>query len=72
MPGTTGGQRANWSIALPVLLEAVMRHPLVRAVGECLRRQGPHAAPEPSRSPAEADEPDAAGRASIQGEDRGG
>jgi 4-alpha-glucanotransferase len=39
IPGTTGAQRANWSIALPALLEAIETNPLAASIGRILDRR---------------------------------
>lgn len=39
IPGTTGAQRANWSIALPALLEAIEANPLAASIGRILDRR---------------------------------
>ncbi len=49
LPGTTSDRRANWSLALPVPLEAVEADPRVRALAGALRRPG---APAAERGPA--------------------
>jgi 4-alpha-glucanotransferase len=41
VPGTTGGQRANWSIALPGGLEALETAELPRRIARALRRPSP-------------------------------
>ncbi|MBW3619430.1 MAG: 4-alpha-glucanotransferase [Actinobacteria bacterium] len=41
VPGTTRDVRANWSLALPVLLEELEEHPTVAAVASALSRARP-------------------------------
>jgi 4-alpha-glucanotransferase len=39
LPGTTGDRRANWSLALPALLETIQTDPRPRALAEALGRR---------------------------------
>jgi 4-alpha-glucanotransferase len=50
LPQTTNARRPNWSVALPVPLEALETHALPRAIAEVLRRRRPARKARPARA----------------------